>query len=344
MVRWPRRRRRHRRRSSRPRRRPRRAAQTPTFRVSVDLITTDLIVRDNRDQFIADLKPGEIEVYEDGVKQDIASLELIHGGRAYSVQAPPPAPVQEGIILPRNRPTNDTAGRVFLLFIDDLHLGFRETPRTRDLLKKMLKSLIHDGDMFGIVTTGTSSISQQLTYDRQVLDSAISRITGNALKPSEIIQGGQGPNGPTELRHRAHVAFSTAYDLMRNLEKLQNRRKAVIYISSGYDFNPFEQGRLEEMAKRMHAGERQRAAKRSVLPQQQSQQMLAESDLDPRAGRADARRQPRQRHLLHHRPARPGGRAGSRRRSAAPRTGTSTSARRRTACACWPRKPAASRW
>src|SRR6185503_7493151 len=61
-------------------------AQTPTFRVSVDLITTDLIVRDNRDQFIADLKPGEIEIYEDGVKQDIASLELIHGGRAYSVQ------------------------------------------------------------------------------------------------------------------------------------------------------------------------------------------------------------------------------------------------------------------
>ena len=190
--RWPRRRRSSRRRHRRARRAAA-APQSPTFRVSVDLITTDLIVRDNKDQFIADLKPGEIEVYEDGVKQDIASLELIHGGRAYSVQAPPPAPVQEGIILPRNRPTNDTAGRVFLLFIDDLHLGFRETPRTRDLLKKMLKNLIHDGDMFGIVTTGTSSISQQLTYDRQVLDSAISRITGNSLKPSEIIQGGQGP-------------------------------------------------------------------------------------------------------------------------------------------------------
>ena len=50
----------------------------------------------------------------------------------------------------------------------------------------------------------------------------------------------QGSQGPTELRHRAHVAFSTAYDLMSNLEKLQNRRKAVIYLSSGYDFNPFE--------------------------------------------------------------------------------------------------------
>jgi len=123
----------------------------PDFRVSVDLITTDMIPRDQKnDQFIADLKPEEIEIYEDGVKQKIASIELVHGGRAYSVIAPPPAPVQEGIILPRNKPTNDTAGRVFIIFIDDLHLDFRQTPRTRKLLQDMLKNLIHDGDMFGI--------------------------------------------------------------------------------------------------------------------------------------------------------------------------------------------------
>ena len=222
--------------------------QQPTFRVSVDLVTTDVIVRDNRDQFVADLKAGDFEVFEDGVKQDIVSLVLTHGGRVYNVQAPPPPPAQEGIILPPSRPTNDAAGRVFLLFIDDLHLDFRSTPRTRDLLKRMLRNLIHEGDMFGIVTTGTSSISQQLTYDRQVLDSAISRVTGGGLRPDDIIKGMQGAQGPTELRYRAHVAFSTAYDLMKNLEKLQNRRKAVLYISSGYDFNPFETSRLKYQA------------------------------------------------------------------------------------------------
>jgi hypothetical protein len=45
--------------------------QTPTFTASVDLVRTDAIVRDPRGQFIADLKAGELEVYEDGVKQDI---------------------------------------------------------------------------------------------------------------------------------------------------------------------------------------------------------------------------------------------------------------------------------
>ena len=47
----------------------------PTFRVSVDLVTTDVIVRDQKsDQFVADIKADEFEVYEDGVKQQLASL------------------------------------------------------------------------------------------------------------------------------------------------------------------------------------------------------------------------------------------------------------------------------
>lgn len=219
--------------------------------MSVDLVTTDVIVRDSRtDQFIADLKPGEFEVFEDGVKQDIQSLVLTHGGRVYNELAPPPPPVQEGIILPRSKPTNDAAGRVFLLFVDDLHFDFRSTPRVRDLFKKMMRNLIHDGDMFGIVSTGTSSLSIQLTYDRAVLEAAIEHITGGGLRPSEIIKGIQGPQGPSEMRYRAHVAFSTANDLIKNLERLQNRRKAVIWVSSGYDFNPFEKSRLQELATR----------------------------------------------------------------------------------------------
>src|SRR5688500_8309111 len=225
---------------------------TPTFRASVDLITTDMIARDARtEQFISNLKPNEIEIFEDGVKQEIVSFVLTHGGRVYNQLAPPPAPVQEGIILPQRRPTNDAAGRIFLIFIDDFHLQFRDTSRTRQLIQKMLRLLIHEGDMFGIVSTGHSSISEQLTYDRQVLESAVERITGGGLSPKEITEGMQTSQGPAELRHRAHVAFATAYDLMRNLEKVQNRRKAVIYISSGYDFDPFVEGRLEEQARRM---------------------------------------------------------------------------------------------
>jgi VWFA-related protein len=249
------------------------------FRGGVDLVTSDVIVRDLRnDQFVSDLKPEEFEVYEDGVKQQIVSVVLTHGGRVYNVKTPPRAPIQEGIILPTNRPTNDAAGRVFLIFIDDLHLDFRSTPRTRELIKRMLRLLIHEGDMFGVVSSGYSSISEQLTYDRQILDSLISKITGGGLRPTEIVKGMQTSQGPTELRHRAHVAFKTAYDLMNNLQRLQNRRKAVIYISSGYDFNPFEQSRLSEQAARANV-EVSQLESDPFFRNQQSQQMLAEADL-----------------------------------------------------------------
>ena len=251
----------------------------PTFRLSVDLVTTDLIVRDPRtDQFISDLKADEIEVFEDGVRQEMVSFTMVQGGRVFNVQEPPPAPAPEGIILPPVRPTNSASGRVFLIFIDDLHLDFRQTPRTRDLMTRMLRNLIHEGDMFGMVSTGTSSISEQLTYDRQVLESAIKRVTGGGLRPDDIIKGMQSSQGPTELRYRAHVAFSTAYDLMKNLEQLRNRRKAVLYISSGYDFNPFETSRLKYQAEMVGASPEDLQTDPFVRTQQQGQQ-FAEADL-----------------------------------------------------------------
>ena len=114
------------------------------------------------------------------------------------------------MILPPSRPTNDAAGRIFLIFVDDLHLDFRNTGRIRELFKKISKELIHEGDMFGIVSTGPSSIAIDMTYDRKRLDEAINKITGNGLKPDDIIEGAGRRRGPTEVRYRAHVAFSTA--------------------------------------------------------------------------------------------------------------------------------------
>ena len=71
---------------------------------------------------------------------------------------------------------------------------------SRDMLVRAAAPPGAVGRVFGIVTTGTSSLSIQLTYDRQVLDDAIKRITGGGLKPEDIVQGMQSSHGPTELR------------------------------------------------------------------------------------------------------------------------------------------------
>src|SRR5262245_58731505 len=220
------------------------------IRRTVDLITQDVIVRDNQGQFVADLGKGDFEVYEDGVKQDLVTFVLTHGGRVYNEITAPPPPVQEGILLPPPRPQNDASGRIFMIFVDDLHMEFRNTGRIRDLFKKISRELIHDGDLFGIVSTGPSSIAQDMTYDRKRLDEAINKIAGNGLKPDEIIGTPDGSQGPPEVRYRAHVAFSTAYDILQKMEQVHNRRKAFIYVSDGYDFDPYSKSRAKAAADR----------------------------------------------------------------------------------------------
>jgi VWFA-related protein len=223
---------------------PSRAPQTPTFRIQVDLVTTDVLVRDEKGNFISDLKKDDFEIYEDGVLQDISSMTVVTGGRVTNALLPPPAAPPEGIILPATRARNDISGRIFVFFVDDQHLQFHNTGRVRQLFEKIQKELLHDGDMWGMVSSGPSSISQQMTYDKTRFTELIKKITGNELKPDDIINGPSGPGGPSEIRYRAHVAFSTVEETLKNLEQVHNRRKALVYVSDGYDFAPFANSRL----------------------------------------------------------------------------------------------------
>jgi VWFA-related protein len=244
--------------------------ERPTFRVQVDLVTNDIVVRDSKGNFVGDLKKDEFEIYEDGVKQDITSMTVVTGGRVTNVLAPPPPPPPEGIILPPTRPKNDVSGRIFLFFVDDLHLQFHNTGRVRDLFKRISKELVHDGDMFGIVSSGPSSIAVDMTYDKHRLDEAIQKIAGSELKPSDIIQGPSGAEGPSEVRYRAHVAFSTVNDLLNNLESVHNRRKALVYVSDGYDFNPFQDARLGLMDPNSPFAQNEFARSQNQINQQNS--------------------------------------------------------------------------
>jgi VWFA-related protein len=212
---------------------------TPTFRLAVDLVTMDVIAKDAQGRFVPDLTRDEFEVYEDGVRQEISSMTMSHGGRVTNVLEAPAAAVPEGIILPPRRVINDTSGRIFLFFVDDLHLQFQSSARVRDLFKRFSKQLVHEGDLFGIVSSGPSSISIDMTYDRKRIDEAVNKIAGSALKPTEIISHSVGSSGLTEVRHRVTVAFKTMREALTNLEKVRNRRKGLVWVSEGYDFNPF---------------------------------------------------------------------------------------------------------
>ena len=218
--------------------------QPGTFRSGVTLIRTDVIVRDAAGAFVADLTPADFRVAEDGVPQEVASLVLVHGGRVFNRLSPAP-PVQEGIILPAGRARSEVAGRIFIFFVDAMHLEPQSTPRVRHFIKDVADILVHDGDLVGLISNDSAGTAIDLTYDRELVKAAVDGIVGTGLTPRELIMDVQdGRDGPAELRWRAHRAFFTVNTLLENLEAVQDRRKVLLYVSTGYDVNPFELQRL----------------------------------------------------------------------------------------------------
>lgn len=227
------------------------STQRPTFTSQVDLVSLDIMVRDKNRQFVPNLTKDDFIVLEDGVPQNVADFRLVYGGREMSVEvinAPTAAP--DGMILPPTRPVADVAGRVFIIFIDDLHLLASDSPRVRQLLTQITNTLIHDGDLFAVVSTGPSSIEVNPTYDRSRLTEAIKKVMGNGMSPEDILMAPSSVAGPQEIRHRVNVAFSTAYDLIEQMKTVNTKRKAFVYLSAGYDFNPFTDSRWKQEQER----------------------------------------------------------------------------------------------
>src|SRR4029453_507088 len=109
---------------------PTRNPQT-TFQATTDHIRTYVIVKDNKGQFVSDLRPDEFQVFEDGVPQKVTTFSRAFGGRILSQLAETPAAPTEGLILPPAGPPKDVSGRIFIVFIDDMHLQALDSIKTR---------------------------------------------------------------------------------------------------------------------------------------------------------------------------------------------------------------------
>ena len=219
-------------------------SQKPRFVSTTDYVTTEVIVRDGRGVFVQELTSKDFILLEDGVPQTLTTFVRVKGGRA-TTQISSGAPGREGLILPPVK--EDDPGRIFAIFIDDRHIQPSDSLRARGLLQKIRDTLLHDGDLVTMVSTGTSSIAEPLNYDigHARFDRVTGRVLASGMTPAEIIAANQTSDGPAGIRHDAHVAFRTAYDLLTELAKVKNRRKAFLYVSSGYDFNPYAEARFK---------------------------------------------------------------------------------------------------
>jgi VWFA-related protein len=153
----------------------------PTFRTASDLVVIDLVAVDSRGRFISDLRPEEIEIREDGRRQQVQLLRLVGRDpdglqhRAAPTGSPPPSAAPVGTLAPA--PPIDTAPRRLVIVIDTLSLPIDAPPRIREALLKASTELPEAMPVM-LATVGRELVVRQpFTTDRQALAAALSSFT-----------------------------------------------------------------------------------------------------------------------------------------------------------------------
>ncbi len=163
-------------------------SQSPTppgdgdvVKISTNLIRIDVTVTDSKGKPIADIRPDEIEVFENGQKQKITSLTFVSA--AQRAQVPKiDASTKNPLVIPPLQLRTDQIRRTFALVVDDLSLSFESAYQTRRALKRFVDEQMEDGDLVAIIRTGAGiGALQQFTSDKRILYAAIEKVKWNAL-------------------------------------------------------------------------------------------------------------------------------------------------------------------
>jgi VWFA-related protein len=267
---------------------PQTAGQMPVFTATTDFVRTDVIVRDSKGRFVPGLTAADFVVYEDDVRQTIGSFRPFIGGRDMGPALSAPSRSRGGLIVPPRAPA-DTSGRIFIVFIDDLSFQANATSQVRRIMG-LLEHVIQEEDRIGIVSSGYSSIAVDLVHDYgyKHLEEAIGRTMGSGMSSRDIITAASTSQGPAGLRYMTHTALRTANEIIDKLSLVSDARKSFIYISEGYDFDPYKDSRLkhEQELYGVPAGSNAQSgsgsdstASQSGSPFQKPGQQFAESDL-----------------------------------------------------------------
>lgn len=144
-----------------------------TLKVDVNEVVVDLIVRDKKGKMITDLKPGEIEILEDNVRQDVTGLRLIEG--------------REAILQSQERVTLDPLRQMRLVSLVFERLGPDAMKMARDAALNLVNRDPEHGVYFAVFRLeGAIKIIQPFTRDKALLKRAIEQATSGAgtnLKP-----------------------------------------------------------------------------------------------------------------------------------------------------------------
>ena len=155
-------------------------ADNDVVKISTNLIQVDVTVTDAKGKIISDLKPGEIEIYENGQKQKISNFSFISAINATTEKHV--TVDKNSLPVPVATLRADQIHRTIALVVDDLSLSFESAYATRRALKKFVDEQVQPGDLVAIIRTGDGiGALQQFTADKRILYAAIEKVKWNPL-------------------------------------------------------------------------------------------------------------------------------------------------------------------
>lgn len=160
---------------AKPQRTPTPATDNDVVKITTNLIQVDVTVTDSKGKVVTDLKPEEIEIYENGEKQKITNFSFISSSKTLIEK--PKAVDRNAIPIPQTVLRPEQIRRTIALVVDDLSLSFESAHYTRRALKKFVDEQMQNGDLVSIVRTGSGiGALQQFTSDKRMLYAAIEKV------------------------------------------------------------------------------------------------------------------------------------------------------------------------
>lgn len=192
-------------------------------KISTALIQIDVTVTDRSGRIVNDLRRDEIEIYENGKKQDLSNFSFISNVRNSSERVTSHG---RSVTLPPTPVKPEQVRRTIALVVDDLTLSFESIYYVRRALKKFVDEQMQDGDLVAIIRTGAGiGALQQFTTDRRQLYAAIEKVKWNSIGA-----GGISAFAPLQAKVNNGVPTPTPEAGERTAEGIER------------EFNDFRQG------------------------------------------------------------------------------------------------------
>jgi len=224
-----------------------------TFRSEVNYVEIDAAVTDANGNFVRNLNRSDFVVLENGKVQSVSAFALVDLPVERFEQ---PAFLGTRIVEPDVRSNaKPPDGRLYVLLLDDLHVDVTRSAKVRKIARQFVDRYMAANDLAAVIhTSGRLNASQDFTSNKRLLDEAIDKFMGRKLRSAtlnkidnslnSVMSSITGSAAATavddEEAHRAYNAramLSTISSVADYLSAIHGRRKAIVLLSEGLDYD-----------------------------------------------------------------------------------------------------------